>query len=40
MPISKRKEGRKLDLFSQFAMVATEEAFLDSGLVLENTKFS
>ena len=32
-----RKEGRKLDLFSQFAMVATEEAFLDSGLVLENT---
>jgi 3-oxoacyl-[acyl-carrier-protein] synthase II len=32
-----RKEGRKLDLFSQFAMVATDEAFLDSGLVLENT---
>lgn len=32
-----RKEGRKLDLFSQFAMVATEEAFKDSGIVLENT---
>jgi 3-oxoacyl-[acyl-carrier-protein] synthase II len=32
-----RKEGRKLDLFSQFAMVATEEAFKDSKLVLENT---
>lgn len=32
-----RKEGRKLDLFSQFAMVATEEAFIDSGIVLENT---
>lgn len=32
-----RKEGRKLDLFSQFAMVATEEAFQDSGIILENT---
>lgn len=30
-----RKEARKLDLFSQYAMVTTEEAILDSGLELE-----
>ncbi len=30
-----RKEARKLDLFSQYAMVTTEEAILDSGLDLE-----
>src|SRR5688572_27667969 len=30
-----RKEGRKLDTFSQYAMVASHEAILDSGLDLE-----
>lgn len=30
-----RKEARKLDLFAQFALVATEEAILDSGMDLE-----
>ncbi|MEM7105071.1 MAG: beta-ketoacyl-ACP synthase II [Bacteroidota bacterium] len=30
-----RKEARKMDLFSQFAMVATEEAMVDSGLDTE-----
>ena len=27
-----RKESRKLDLFAQYAMVATDEAIADSGL--------
>ena len=31
-----RKEARKLDLFSQYAMVTTAEAIKDSGLDLEN----
>lgn len=30
-----RKEARKLDLFAQYAMVATDEAMADSGLDLE-----
>lgn len=30
-----RKEARKLDPFSQFAMVATEEAMIDSGIDME-----
>lgn len=30
-----RKEARKLDMFSQFALIATEEAMKDSGLELE-----
>lgn len=30
-----RKEANKLDLYSQYAMVATDEAILDSGLNLE-----
>ena len=30
-----RKEARKLDLFAQYAMVATDEAIADSGLDLE-----
>ena len=30
-----RKEARKLDLYSQFAMVAADEAILHSGLNLE-----
>ena len=30
-----RKEGRKLDLFAQYALVAAEEAMKDSGLELE-----
>jgi 3-oxoacyl-[acyl-carrier-protein] synthase II len=30
-----RKEARRIDPFSQYAMVAAEEAFLDSGLDLE-----
>ncbi|MFK8103879.1 MAG: beta-ketoacyl-ACP synthase II [Saprospiraceae bacterium] len=31
-----RKEARKMDLFCQLAMVATDEAMLDSGLDVEN----
>ena len=31
-----RKESRKLDRFSQFALVAADEAFRDSGMNLEN----
>ena len=31
-----RREARRLDLFAQFAMVAAEEAFKDSGLDTEN----
>jgi 3-oxoacyl-[acyl-carrier-protein] synthase II len=31
-----RKEANKLDLYSQFALVSTEEALVDSGLDLEN----
>lgn len=30
-----RKEARKLDLFAQYALVATDEAMIDSGLDLE-----
>ncbi len=30
-----RKEARKLDLFTQYALIATEEAFKDSGIDLE-----
>ncbi len=30
-----RKEARKLDLYAQYAMVATDEAIIDSGLDLE-----
>ena len=30
-----RKEARKLDMFTQYALVATDEAILDSGLNLE-----
>ena len=30
-----RKEGRKLDLFSQYAMIATDEAMLDSKIELD-----
>ena len=30
-----RKEGRRLDRFSQFAMVVADEAFVDSGLELD-----
>ena len=31
-----RREARRLDAFSQFAMVASEEAFKDSGIALES----
>lgn len=32
-----RKEARKLDLFSQYALVASEEAVKDSGFEIENS---
>lgn len=32
-----RKEAKKLDLYAQFAMVAAQEAFTDSGIAPENT---
>ena len=30
-----RKEANKLDLYSQYALIATDEAIIDSGLNLE-----
>lgn len=34
-----RKESRKLDLYTQFAIVASDEAILDSGITKDNTDF-
>ena len=34
-----RKEARKMDLYTQFAMVASDEAILDSGITKDNTDF-